>query len=573
MASNGIFNYMIIEKFNVIFNENDSNDQKSKIKNDLNNILLKYCINSKYGATVFCRLIGKENIIKLCTYFNIPYKLNKLNTIGKWFLAYLRNEIHQCKTCGSQCLGVYCSNHCQNNDPDQERKNKIQNKITNTCLKKYGSLRPAGNKDIQTKIQETFKRNGSKEKADIKRRKTCLEKFGAEYYMQTDNYKKSVIEHNREKYGVDWYFQSDDFREKSKKKLLELYEVDNPAKNEKIFNKIKQTNLMRYGVEYIFQTEKCKENLKKGNYKKYGVDNPFKAVSVREKAIKTNLERYGVKSIFQSELYREYLKYVFVEKYGVECPLKSDVILNKIKDTMIKKYGVSYYIASNDFIHRHRSHMSKAENEFFEWIPCENKIHTERNLISPYELDIVLPSYKIAIEYNGLFWHSSRFKDENYHINKTNMCREQGFKLFNIWENENLDVWKSIILREINKISKTTIDEIHEISFNVAKDFFEKNSLENLKEGVSYGGFKDGVLIQVVNICENAMKISTLNYCGCDDKLINFVITKYKNIVYNMDMRCPVMYTFFENCNYIYETQPRLLKNNIYDCGEKIYVI
>src|SRR6202012_2209178 len=42
-----------------------------------------------------------------------------------------------------------------------------------------------------------------------------------------------------------------------------------------------------------------------------------------------------------------------------------------------------------------------------------------RMMIKPLELDIVLPDYKIAIEFCGIYWHSERNKsDPNYHYNK-----------------------------------------------------------------------------------------------------------------------------------------------------------
>ena len=39
-----------------------------------------------------------------------------------------------------------------------------------------------------------------------------------------------------------------------------------------------------------------------------------------------------------------------------------------------------------------------------------------RNIIKPYELDIYIPKKKIAIEYNGIYWHSTALnKDMFYH--------------------------------------------------------------------------------------------------------------------------------------------------------------
>lgn len=54
----------------------------------------------------------------------------------------------------------------------------------------------------------------------------------------------------------------------------------------------------------------------------------------------------------------------------------------------------------------------------------------DRTVIKPKELDIWIPEHKMAIEVNGLYWHSTDqpFKDTR-HIDKFNACRESGIRL------------------------------------------------------------------------------------------------------------------------------------------------
>lgn len=43
-----------------------------------------------------------------------------------------------------------------------------------------------------------------------------------------------------------------------------------------------------------------------------------------------------------------------------------------------------------------------------------------RKVIPPYELDIYIPNKKLAIEYDGLYWHSeANGKNKQYHLSKT----------------------------------------------------------------------------------------------------------------------------------------------------------
>ncbi len=59
-----------------------------------------------------------------------------------------------------------------------------------------------------------------------------------------------------------------------------------------------------------------------------------------------------------------------------------------------------------------------------------------RKIISPYELDIYIPNKSLAIEFNGLYWHSEKYKPNNYHLIKTKLCEDKGIQLIHIFEDE-----------------------------------------------------------------------------------------------------------------------------------------
>lgn len=88
--------------------------------------------------------------------------------------------------------------------------------------------------------------------------------------------------------------------------------------------------------------------------------------------------------------------------------------------------------------------LSNGENELFEFIKtlCNDAVQRERTIISPYELDVYIPSKRIAIEYNDLAWHSEKFKGDavkTYHLMKTNLCKEKEIRLIHFFEDEWLD--------------------------------------------------------------------------------------------------------------------------------------
>ena len=91
-----------------------------------------------------------------------------------------------------------------------------------------------------------------------------------------------------------------------------------------------------------------------------------------------------------------------------------------------------------------RSGISRKENELKEFIKSLGLKFREnsRKIIPPYEIDIFIPSLNIAVEYNGLYWHSKevlekRLEDyKNYHLNKLEKCEEKGIRLIQIFEDE-----------------------------------------------------------------------------------------------------------------------------------------
>ena len=66
-------------------------------------------------------------------------------------------------------------------------------------------------------------------------------------------------------------------------------------------------------------------------------------------------------------------------------------------------------------------------------------IRNSRKIISPLELDLYYPEKKIAVEFNGNYWHSNKYKLSDYHYNKFCRCLERGIILVSIFERYWLD--------------------------------------------------------------------------------------------------------------------------------------
>ena len=69
------------------------------------------------------------------------------------------------------------------------------------------------------------------------------------------------------------------------------------------------------------------------------------------------------------------------------------------------------------------------------------------------KINILIPSAKIGIEYDGLKWHTEWFgkKDHMYHSNKTIKCNEKGYGLIHVFEDEYVNK-KQLVLNKIKHI-------------------------------------------------------------------------------------------------------------------------
>ena len=182
-----------------------------------------------------------------------------------------------------------------------------------------------------------------------------------------------------------------------------------------------------------------------------------------------------------------------------------------------------------------------------------NIILKDRNLIKPLELDIYIPSHNLAIEYNGVYWHSETFRDNKYHRNKYDRCKNIGIDLLSIWEDDwinNKDIIKDIIRKRLQiqpsniYYARKTIIKIPTIEEEI--EFLNNNHIHGyIVSKYSYGLYIDNELISMMTFSERVITIDNndiemLRYaikidCGIiggAEKLFNNFLknTEYKNI-------------------------------------------
>lgn len=180
--------------------------------------------------------------------------------------------------------------------------------------------------------------------------------------------------------------------------------------------------------------------------------------------------------------------------------------------------------------------ISKSEEELREFLKNLGLtiIENSKKIIPPKELDIFIPDLKIAIEYNGLYWHSEQnIKEPNYHLIKTNECKKQGIQLIQIFEDEWL-FKKDIVKSRLKQILKMHNQKIYardciikEIDSKIKNIFLEENHIQGQDISVvKLGAFYNNTLISVMtfshgNIAKGSKKIDDIwelnRFCGKKD--------------------------------------------------------
>lgn len=430
---------------------------------------------------------------------------------------------------------------------------------------------------------------------------TSLKKYGVDHYSKTDEFRKKVIDSSLKKYGVEHYSKTDEFKKKYTKTNIEKYGFPYPAQHPDIIEKIKSTNIEKYGEIAYAKTLEFSENFKIYSLEKYGTTHPLQNEEIRQKIKNTNIKKYGVEYPLQSNNIKNKQVNTLKDNYYDQDVLKllnNPEWLEKEKETktlyeIADNLGISasnlgkYYKHYGIYFNKLNSNTSYAEKEivkFLKTLGIKNIIKNSHNIIYPKEIDIFLPDYNLAIEYNGIYWHSeSKGKDKFYHLNKTEECEKLGINLLHIndieWQNDlKEDIWKSIIVSSLGLSEKINSNDciFSQVSTKNAEKFFNENHIERFVNGeMIYGLYYKDELIQCVIISENndsyeIKRIATKRYI----EVINGIQKIFSNIpIFNKEITMYANRRFFnrnsyglEEMTYIGKTPPdcQYYHNNVF---------
>lgn len=127
-----------------------------------------------------------------------------------------------------------------------------------------------------------------------------------------------------------------------------------------------------------------------------------------------------------------------------------------------------------------------------------------KKIIGPQEIDIWIPSHSLAVEVNGLYWHSEEAggKSKSYHADKMRSCEAQGIRLLQFWDSEltdNFDLCVAMVKAITGGNSKVGARQcvLGVVSSAHAKAFMTSNHLAGFRPGTHTGLWRDGALLAV----------------------------------------------------------------------------
>ena len=203
----------------------------------------------------------------------------------------------------------------------------------------------------------------------------------------------------------------------------------------------------------------------------------------------------------------------------------------------LKKYGIE----RNNWKNR-----SGVEQEICDFIESlgDSVVRNSRSIIPPKELDIFVPNKKLAIELNGVYWHSVRTLDEeamkkNRHYDKTVSCEKNGIQLLHIFDTEWFEknsIWKSVIKNKLGLSEEKVFARkcsLVEVSKNVGRDFFETTHLQGACSGGTYYGLEyAGELVSCIQIGESRFsKKHDFEVLRFSNKLDTYVVGGFSRLM------------------------------------------
>lgn len=312
--------------------------------------------------------------------------------------------------------------------------------------------------------------------------------------------------------------------EKTRLTMQKKYGVDFPTQSKEVRKKIEQAYMDKFGVRVSSMAPEVTKKRKATNIEKYGIANVLMLPEIRKKSLinaasEESCEKRGTSL---RKTYANFGDDLTEKRWKKYSELSLPSLLEEIaqRDKVIPLEEINWQGRKNDYRWKHltcgREFTSRLHgNMFYACTYCkprsipQTKIkailddlgiqykENDRTQITPYEIDLWIPSHNLGIEVNGAYWHH----DETSALplqSKTNLVEETNAQLLHFWDfeiEEKLPIIESIIKSKLGLLDRKIPARkctLVEVTAAEAKMFFEANHLS----GYAVAKFAFGLVFQ-----------------------------------------------------------------------------
>lgn len=430
----------------------------------------------------------KNRITKATSFLDSELEVQKFSQ--RLFCIYQKlDSAPTCPVCGSVCKyspkkkweGVpysgwtkYCSKECAYKSDDRMEKFK------STMVDRYGVEFSGQSKELHTKSQDTLEK-----------------RTGYRFALQSDEYQEKFKSTMNDRYGAEYTMSSED-----------------------LYSKTKQTMTLRYGTEYARQNDYLNTKAKATLKQRYGVEVPIHNQEIKDGII---LEVISDEA-YQTLSSKEKLIDLYVDQGVDTAQIAKDLDVCR---TTVVKYLHRHNIPIN--YGRTESFGEREVREFIDSLGFSYEVNNKTLIDGNKHVDIYVRERRIAIEYNGLYYHSSKFKPKDYHQNKSLRCMENGVKLFHIWEDDwndpvKRDIIKNKLRIELGEYNSSKLParktEVREVDYRAIHGLLSDNHIQGMVKGSFYNALFDGDDIVAAMIMQKNKDNSWELVRFCSDRIV-----------------------------------------------------
>jgi len=309
---------------------------------------------------------------------------------------------------------------------------------------------------------------------------------------------------NINRYGKPYGLQATEIKRKSVNSCVHRYGVQNISQYEPVKQQKRQTCNTNFGVDYYLSKH---DAVSEAFFKKHKV---YNASFVEEFLDK---RRATKRSDFYDRLYNsnrlqgnciplftkdEYVKNGYYFNYKFKCVTCNSEFVDCLEDGDIPRCPTCF---------TSKSQFETEVGLFVQSIYNQQIVFNDRAVLGGKELDILLPMANIAIECNGLFWHSEHNgKSKYYHARKSEDCLSAGIRLIHIFEDEWMlqknivqSFLSSLLISQPVIMARKTVAK--EISSREAITFLNNHHFQGAdNSSIKVGLFVDDKLLSVLTV-------------------------------------------------------------------------